>query len=187
MISKKTVQIITVLMATSIISFGNANAERVYRRAKNVKAVSAGLSGVCTNVGELGGDQYKSNSPVRSRAGDNSSGIVRFALNPTLIFVSSQRAKFSTANAYDKKGNLLISGAQRLGCDAKPRGVCFTRYKADESSYNTAKVRSAAIKNTRSPEIFWRVAPNLCIRVPDAGQCYNVKSRELCAKGKIVK
>lgn len=147
--------------------------------------VHADLKSVCTNIQELGPNQYKTNSPIRARNGDNSSGIVRFALNPTIIFIRGNPAKLGRAAVYDKKGNFLTSG-MKLGCDAKGRGVCNSRYKGSESAPNdTRSIRRRAIANTKSPEIFWKVSPNLCIRIADAGRCYNVKKRDFC-DGRVI-
>jgi hypothetical protein len=146
----------------------------------------ANVPAVCGTVKELGVCQYKSNSPERARYGDNSSPITGFNLNPTIIFTNERGncgnpAKLGSANIYDSKGGLLCSGAQRLGCDAR-RGTCLARYKADPTTCNTRNVRRLAIKRTGSPTILWKVASNLCYRVPDAGKCYNVKVRELCGQ-----
>lgn len=145
---------------------------------------AADIKKVCGTIRELGACQYKSNSPVRASSA-LSSPITRFALNPTIIFTNEvgacgNQAKLSSANIYDKKGNLLCSSTQRLGCAAK-RGTCLARYKADERRCDTRNVRRKAVKNTGDPSIFWKVASNVCYRVPDAGRCYNVKVRELCA------
>lgn len=154
-------------------------ASATHRKVRKPR-ISPRLSKVCENVDELGENQYKTNSPVRAQFGNNSSPIVRFALNPTLIFVVGNPAKLPRALVYDKSGNLLTSGV-KLGCDAPGRGVCNARYKGFETGgQDTRSIRQKAIKNTGSPEIFWKVANNLCVRVPDAGRCYNVKVRELC-------
>ena len=147
---------------------------------------SAQIANVCKQVRDLGVCQYKNNSPQRAQFGNNKSPIVSFNLNPTIIFTNERgncgnQAKLSSANIYDSKGNLLCSGAQRLGCDAK-RGTCLSRYKADPNKCNTRNVRRAAVKNTGSPAIYWKVATNVCYKVPDAGKCYNVKVRDLCSK-----
>ena len=153
-----------------------------------VAPASADLASVCPKIRQLGADQYKSNSPVRSNS-NLTAPIVRFGLNPTIIFVASNPARLATARAYDKKGGLLFT-AQRLGCAAKPRsaalrGTCLSRYKADENRANTRAMRRLAIRRTGSPEVYWKVASNLCIRVADLGKCYNVKVRELC-DGRII-
>jgi hypothetical protein len=144
------------------------------------KRVSPRFSRVCSQVQELGNNQYKTNSPIRAQFGNNASPIVRFALNPTIIFVVGNPAKLSRALVYDKAGNLLTSG-NRLGCDAPGRGTCNSRYKGFETGgQDTRSIRRKAIQNTRSPEIFWKVSNKMCVRVPDAGRCYNVQVRELC-------
>jgi len=141
----------------------------------------AQLSKVCPQVKELGSNQYKNNSPIRAQNGNNASPITRFALNPTIIFIYGNPAKLGSANVYDGKGNYLTSGI-RLGCDAPgKRGSCNSRYKGSERAPNdTRSVRRKAVRNTGSPAIYWRVSSTLCIRVPDAGKCYNVQKRGLC-------
>lgn len=148
-------------------------------------AAFADIKSVCPNIRELGACQYKSNSPVRACA-RLTCPISRFALNPTIIFTNEKGqcgnpAQLSRASIYDKNGNLLCSGAQKLGCAAR-RGVCLSRYKADENKCNTRTIVRRALANTKSPEIYWKVSSSSCFRVPDAGRCYNVKVREVCAK-----
>jgi hypothetical protein len=147
------------------------------------ETATAQLSRVCPNVQELGPNQYKNNSPIR--AAGVGTPIQRFALNPTIIFIRGNPARLSRANVYDSAGNFLTSG-QRLGCAAPGRGTCNSRYKGSEVAPNdTRSVRRRAVANTRSPAIFWRVANNLCIRIPDAGRCYNVQVRGFC-DGRVV-
>lgn len=144
------------------------------------RVVSGRLAKVCPKIVELGENQYKTNSPVRARLGDNSSSITRFALNPTIIFIVGNPAFYPRAIVYDKAGNYLTSGT-RLGCDRRGRGVCNSRYKGSElGGNNTRSVRRTAMQNTGSPEIFWKVSDSTCYRIPDAGRCYNVKIRDLC-------
>jgi hypothetical protein len=141
----------------------------------------AQLSKVCPQVKELGSNQYKNNSPIRAVFGNNGSPITRFALNPTIIFIYGNPAKLGSANVYDSKGNYLTAGI-RLSCDAPgKRGSCNSRYKGSERAPNdTRSVRRKAVRNTGSPAIYWRVSSSLCIRVPDAGKCYNVQKRGFC-------
>lgn len=167
---------VSILLSTIFTSQMAGATHRKFRQPR----VSPRLSKVCDNVQELGPNQYKTNSPVRAQFGNNASPIVRFALNPTLIFVVGNPAQLSRAMVYDKQGNLLTSGV-RLGCDAPGRGVCNARYKGFETGgQDTRSIRQKAMRNTRSPEIFWKVSNKLCVRVPDAGRCYNVQVRELC-------
>jgi hypothetical protein len=157
------------LCVVSLLSIGDASAQ-----AKKSK-----LNSVCPKVIELGTWQYKNNSPVRSGSALTSS-IVRFALNPTIIFTGSQGdpTRFDRAKAYDRSGELLLS-APRLTCAAR-KGTCLARYKANEATSNTRKMRRLAVKRSGTPEIFWKVSNQVCVRVPDIGQCYNVKKRDLC-------
>ena len=144
----------------------------------------ADISSVCPNVLPLGGFQYKSNSPVRACSA-LTCPIVRFGLNPTIIFTGAggNPARFATARAYDKNGGLLLT-APRLSCAAK-RGTCLSRYKADEVRSNTRTVRRLAVRRTGSPKIIWKVSSTNCYEVPDIGKCYNVQVRELC-DGRII-
>lgn len=143
-----------------------------------VSAAAAQFPG-CSIIRDLNNDQYKSNSPVRSSSA-LTSPIVRFALNPTLIFVASNPATLSRAIAYDNNGGVLFE-ANKLGCAFKPRGTCLTRYKASESGVsNTKNARRTAIARTGSPAVIWKVSSTTCIKVLDLGKCYNVKKRELC-------
>jgi hypothetical protein len=146
----------------------------------NTSTSFADLAAVCPTVKELGPNQYKNNSPIRAQNGNNASPITRFALNPTIIFIVGNPATLGRASVYDSAGNYLTSGV-RLTCDKRGRGVCNARYKGSESAPNdTRSIRRKAVKNTKSPSIYWKVSSKLCYRIPDAGKCYNVQKRGLC-------
>lgn len=146
-----------------------------------VSVASAQLTTVCPTYRELGRDQYKSNTPQRT--GGVGTALVGFTENPSIIFIKTNPAKLGQAKVYDKKGNLLFS-APRLSCASRPkgyfRGECLSRYKANVKNASTRVMRRKAIRQTGSPEAFWKVSSTLCVRVMDLGKCYNVKVRGKC-------
>jgi len=137
----------------------------------------AQLSAVCptvynieerSSIGAL--VQYKNNQVQRSSApGNPVSGFLR---QPTIIATQgSNPFTLASATMYDSRGKAVCKSGPRLGC-ASTRGECLARYKFACSS-------SSARRATRDGA-FIKVAPNMCIRVPNAGKCYNVKVRDLC-------
>jgi hypothetical protein len=106
------------------------------------------------------GTIYKNSAPLRT--GGIGTPIVSFRQEPTLIF---NRRNFmgGTHTIYDSNGTSLgrcpvVSAHGHAG-----RARC---------TMNTGGLRRTAIKNTRSPMIYFKINRNLCVRVPDAGKCY---------------
>jgi hypothetical protein len=167
----KRIMMVLACVASALISVESGNAQ--VRSRANAK-----LAQLCPTIRELGPQQYKNNSPIRS--GSLSSPITRFALNPTIIFIVGNPAVLSRANMYDSRGNYLTSGV-RLSCAKRGRGECNSRYKGSERGANNVRqVRRRAVKSTGSATVFWKVSPTVCYRIPDVGKCYNVKVRGLC-------
>jgi hypothetical protein len=114
--------------------------------------------------------QYKNNQVQRT--GGVGSSLAGFLRQPTIIATQGRNPfTLATATIYDARGKSICRSGPRLGC-ATTRGECLARYKFYCS---TTSVRRA----TRAGA-FIKVAPNMCIRVPNAGKCYNVKVRDLC-------
>jgi hypothetical protein len=138
------------------------------------ESAQAQLSSVCPRIANLGFWQYKNNQVQRT--GGVGTSVAGFLQSPTIIFVRSNPASLGSSVVYDRSGQQLCNTGPRLGC-ATRRGECLSRYKAN---CTTRSMRQTAVRRTRSAESFWKVAPNLCVRVPDIGRCYNVKVRGLC-------
>ncbi|MFM1847414.1 MAG: hypothetical protein RL417_888 [Pseudomonadota bacterium] len=138
----------------------------------------AQLSQVCPTVKSINDRkslgvlvQYKNNQVQRT--GGVGTPITFFKRNPTIIETQGKRAfKNSRAKIYDKNGKAICTSAPRLGCSVT-RGECLSRYKFNCS---TSKIRRA----TSNGGAFVKVSSNLCVNVPNAGKCYNVKVRDLC-------
>ena len=142
-----------------------------------VGLAEAQLTSVCPtvfNINERSGIgalvQYKNNQVQRS--GGVGSPLAGFLRQPTII-ATQGRNPFQLARAaiYNSRGKLVCSSGPRMGCAAS-RGECLARYKF---SCSTTAVRRATQLGA-----FVKVAPNMCIRIPNAGKCYNVKVRDLC-------
>ena len=115
--------------------------------------------------------QYKNNQVQRS--GGVGTPITFFLMNPTIIETQGRRTFTNErARIYNKDGKLVCTSSIRAGCDAT-RGECLGRYKFP---CKTSQVSRA----TKKGGAFIQVAKNLCVKVPDAGICYNVKKREPC-------
>ena len=115
--------------------------------------------------------QYK-NGQVQRACARLSCPVSGFIRNPTII-ATQGRNPFTLARSsiYNGAGQLLCSSGPRLGC-ASNRGECLARYKFNCSS--------TAVRQNTPGGAFILVAPGLCVRVPNAGKCYNVKVRGLC-------
>ncbi len=143
-----------------------------------VGVAEADLASVCptiksiTNRSALGVTvQYKNNQVQRT--GGVGTPITFFKRNPTIIETRGRRTfKNSRATIYDKDGKAICTSAPRQGCSVT-RGECLGRYKFDCA---TSSVRRA----TSNGGAFIKVSSNLCVAVPNAGKCYNVKVRDLC-------
>jgi hypothetical protein len=137
----------------------------------------AQLSAVCPTVYNINERsaigaliQYK-NSQVQ-RTGGVGTPLAGFLRQPTIIATQGRNPfQLGRASIYDSKGKLICSSGPRQGCSVS-RGECLARYKF---SCSTTSARRA----TRDGA-FVKVANNMCIKVPNAGKCYNVKVRDLC-------
>jgi hypothetical protein len=142
-----------------------------------VSFAEAQLSSVCPtvyNVNERSSIgaliQYKNNQVQRT--GGVGSSLTGFLRQPTIIATQGRNPfRLSRATIYDANGKVVCGSGPRLGCSAT-RGECLARYKF---SCATTRIRRA----TRGGA-FVKVANNMCVRIPNAGKCYNVKVRELC-------
>jgi hypothetical protein len=114
--------------------------------------------------------QYK-NAQVQRRGGVGTA-LSGFLQNPTIISTQG-RNPFSLSRAiiYNRQGRALCTSDLRQGC-ASSRGECLARYKFGCS---TRAIRQAAPGGA-----LIKVSPQLCVRVPNPGRCYNVKVRDLC-------
>jgi hypothetical protein len=134
-----------------------------------VGLAEAQLSSVCPtvyNINERSGIgaliQYKNNQVQRS--GGVGTPLAGFLRQPTIIATQGRNPfQLGRAAIYDSRGKLVCAAS---------RGECLARYKF---SCSTTAVRRATQLGA-----FVKVAPKMCIRIPNAGKCYNVKVRDLC-------
>jgi hypothetical protein len=142
-----------------------------------VGLAQAELSEVCPTVYNLSERssigaliQYKNNQVQRT--GGVGTSLAGFLRQPTIIATQGRNPfRLNRATIYNSKGKAVCSSGPRLGCAAS-RGECLARYKFSCST--------TAVRRATSEGAFVKVAPNMCIRVPNAGKCYNVKVRDLC-------
>jgi hypothetical protein len=122
------------------------------------------LAKVCSRVQDAGNASstiYKNSAPLRS--GGVGSPLIGFRKEPTLIMNRNISSK-GTKPIYDANGNKLAS------CPwASAHGHSGGRFRC---TIQTSTLRRAAIRNTRSPAVFFNVTGKTCVRVPDAGKCY---------------
>lgn len=111
---------------------------------------------------------YKQSAPLRGSA--PGSPIIGFRREPTLIMNTNISSR-GTIPILDGKGATIAT------CPwATADGHAGGRARCTAQS---ASVRQAAIKNTNSPTIYFKLNPELCVRVLDAGRCEN-SSKGLC-------
>lgn len=110
---------------------------------------------------------YKNSAPLRS--GGIGTPIVGFRNEPTLIMNRNVSSR-GTATIFDTKGNKIGS------CPwASAHGHAGGRYRC---TMQTSSLRRAAMSQTRSATVLFKISPSLCVSVPDAGRCYgSVKGR----------
>jgi hypothetical protein len=143
----------------------------------SVVSAEAQLSAVCPTVYNINERssigaivQYKNNQVQRT--GGVGTPLAGFLREPTIIATQGRNPfQLGRATIYDSKGKAICTSGPRMGCSVT-RGECLARYKFPCS---TTSVRRA----TRDGA-FVKVASNMCVRVPNAGKCYNVKVRDLC-------
>ena len=136
----------------------------------------AQLSSVCPRVvsittREAGAlVQYKNNQV--QRRGGVGTPLAGFLRQPTIIATQGRNPfTLGRATIYNKSGRAVCSSGPRLGC-SKRRGECLARYK-----FNCG---TTAVRKATTGGAYVKVASNLCISIPNAGKCYNVKVRDLC-------
>lgn len=142
-----------------------------------VGLAEAQLSAVCPTVYNINERssigaliQYKNNQV--QRAGGVGTTLTGFVRQPTIIATQGRNPfKLARATIYNSKGKAICSSSARQGCSVS-RGECLARYKFLCST--------TAIRRATSEGAFIKVADNMCVRVPNAGKCYNVKVRDLC-------
>jgi hypothetical protein len=142
-----------------------------------VSLAEAQLSAVCPtvfNLNERSGIgaliQYKNNQVQRT--GGVGTPLAGFLRQPTIIATQGRNPfRLSRATIYNSDGKLVCSSGTRQGCSVA-RGECLARYKFPCST--------TAVRRATRDGAFVKVAENMCIRIPNAGKCYNVKVRDLC-------
>lgn len=148
-------------LALTAASIGVTNdAEAARKRA---------IGQVCKKVTTLpnGGYIYKNSAPLRS--GGIGTPLIGYRNEPTLI-MNGRTGSSGGTTIYDKAGKKIGS------CPwASAHGHAGGRYRC---TMNTASLRRSARKNTGSPEVYFKLRGNSCVKVPDAGRCYgSVKGR----------
>lgn len=141
-----------VLVATLLLNT-QLHAERKHRN----------LSAVCSNVADAGNASstiYKQSAPLRS--GGVGTPLIGYRKEPTLIMNRNISSR-GTKTVYDSKGNRLTS-CPWASAEGHPGG----RFRC---TISTSSMRQAAIRNTKSPSVFFNVTGKTCVRVPDAGKC----------------
>jgi hypothetical protein len=115
--------------------------------------------------------QWK-NAQVQRANSSLSSPVVGFLKNPTIIATQGRNPfTLGSATIYNGAGQKVCSSGPRLGC-ASTRGECLSRYKFNCSTTNVRKATNGGA--------YVQVQKGLCIKVANAGRCYNVKVRDLC-------
>jgi hypothetical protein len=141
------------LAAVSVVGF-SSGAEAQFR-AKS-------LAKICPKVQAAGSESstiYKQSAPLRS--GGVGTPLIGYRQEPTLIF-NKRNFSGGSHTIYDSSGKSLgrcpvVSAEGHAG-----RARC---------TMQTSSLRRTAVKNTRSPRIYFKISGRLCVSVPDAGRC----------------
>ena len=142
-----------------------------------VGSAQAQLSAVCPTVYDINDRanigavvQYKNNQVQRT--GGVGTPLAGFLRQPTIIATQGRNPfRLGRATIYNSSGAAVCTSGPRLGC-ASSRGECLARYK-----FNCG---TTAVRRMTNGGAFVKVSNNMCIRIPNAGKCYNVKVRDLC-------
>ena len=142
-----------------------------------VGLAEAQLSEVCPRVFNLNERssigalvQYKNNQVQRT--GGVGTPLAGFLRQPTIIATQGRNPfQLNRATIYDSRGRAVCTSSPRQGCSAT-RGECLARYKFP--------CATTTVRRSTSEGAFVKVASNMCVRIPNAGKCYNVKVRDLC-------
>ena len=121
------------------------------------------LSKVCSRIilaGNASSTIYKQSAPLRS--GGVGTPLIGYRKEPTLIMNRNISSR-GTKPVFDSKGNVLMR------CPwASAEGHAGGRFRCTSQ---TSTIRRAAIRNTKSPSIFFNVNGGTCVKVADAGRC----------------
>jgi hypothetical protein len=120
------------------------------------------IAKVCPKVQAAGSESstiYKQSAPLRS--GGVGTPLIGYRKEMTLIF-NKRNFSGSSFTVYDSKGGSLIRCPFASAEGHAGRARCTAQ---------TAGVRSAAVKNSGSPSVYFKINKNLCVKVPDAGRC----------------
>lgn len=120
------------------------------------------LSSVCTSVqGYSSLFVYKNSAPLRS--GGVGTPLIGYREEPTLIMTRNVSSR-GTSTIYDSNGKSLGR------CPwTSAHGFSGGRFRC---TMNTRALRRAAIKNTRSPSVYFTLKGKSCVKIADAGKCY---------------
>ena len=118
-------------------------------------------------VGSASGTVYKNSAPLRS--GGVGTPLIGYRKEPSLLM--SRRYTTSGTSIYDSNGAKIGS------CPwATAHGFAGGRFRC---TMQTASLRGSAVRNTKKPNVFFKVNSKTCVEVPDAGRCYG-SSKGLC-------
>jgi len=144
-----------VFLAAVVTAFSISSGAEAKERAR-------GIDQICPKVQAAGSESstiYKQSAPLRT--GGPGTPIAGYRTEPTLIF-NKRNFSGGSHTIYDSAGNSLgrcpvVSAIGHAG-----RARC---------TMQTSSIRRAAIKNTRSARIYFKISGRLCVSVPDAGRC----------------
>jgi hypothetical protein len=111
-------------------------------------------------VGSESSTIYKNSAPLR--AGGVGTPLVGYRKEPTLIF-NANNFSGGSFTIYDSEANSLARCPYASAEGHRGRARC---------TIQTAALRRAAVKNTGSARVYFKVNKNNCVEIPDAGRCY---------------
>lgn len=147
-------------VALSLCLFGALFVDSAF--AARTQRKSRSLATTCSKIESLpsGSYIYKNSAPVRSSA--PGAPIVGYRSEPTLIF-NKRNFSGGTQTIYDGSGNSIGRCPITSAHGHAGRARC---------TMQTGSLRRTAVKNTRSPSVYFKINSKTCVKVPDAGRCY---------------
>lgn len=130
--------------------------------AHAARARSRSINAVCPSVESLPNGKYIYKNSAPLRRGGVGTPLIGYRKEPTLIY-NKRNFAGGRHTVYDSNGKSLMSCQVTSAHGHAGRARCTAQ---------TANVRRAAMKNTRSPAGFFKITSKLCVKIPDLGRCY---------------
>lgn len=131
---------------------------------------SGSLGGACSSIRDLNGSDI-----WKTRGSDHFSDCRRNTVG-YIVAPGGQGASNSCIPVYDSKGNQIYSMGAYSPAGPPWRSRHYGCWGCSNSSLGGSSLAAAARKNTGSSTVYLGTSGQQCVRIPDAGRCYNSSS-----------